>query len=254
MQSLAGLRVLVTRPAHQAASLLIRLEDAGAQVQTLPLLAIAPPRDVEAARRALLSFADADLWIFTSANAVHGAAQIEAGHWPVQLLALGQATVRALAAQGHRAIAPEGGGSEDLLLWPELVEVQNRRVLIVTGENPRSLLAEILRTRGATVDFAHCYRREPVAHSPAVFASAIEHADVVLLSSGEGLAALLDGTPAAQQMRLRQLPLLLPSQRVASQAQQAGFTGDLLVPTAVSDAATVARLEQWRHAPQNGSP
>ena len=253
MQPLAGLRVLVTRPAHQAASLLIRLEDAGASVQALPLLAITPPRDPAAAGSVLRSFADADFWIFTSANAVHGAAQIHAGDWPVQLLALGQATVRALAAHGHLAIAPEGGGSEDLLLWPELVAVQNRRVLIVTGENPRSLLGEILRMRGATVGFAHCYRREPVAHPPAVLASAIEHADVVLLSSGEGLAALRHGTPAAQQQRLLQLPLLLPSERVAAQAQQAGFTGDLLVPTAVSDAAMVARLEQWRHAPQNGS-
>ena len=254
MQPLAGLRVLVTRPAHQAASLLIRLEDAGAQVQALPLLAIAPPHNAEAAGSALRSFADADFWIFTSANAVHGAAQIHAEDWPVQLLALGQATVRALAARGHHAIAPEGGGSEDLLLWPELTEVRGRRVLIVTGENPRSLLAEALRARGATVGLAHCYRRERIAHPPAVFANAIEHADVVLLSSGEGLTALLHGVPTTQQARLLAMPLLLPSRRVAVQAQQAGFTGDLLVPAAVSDAATVARLEQWRPAPQNGSP
>ena len=87
-----------------------------------------------------------------------------------------------------------------------------------------------------------------------MFASAIERAEVVLLSSGEGLSALLHGVPATHQTHLLQLPLLLPSQRVAAQAEQAGFTGDLLVPAAVSDAATVARLEQWRPAPQNGSP
>lgn len=254
MQALAGLRVLVTRPAHQAASLLIRLEDAGAQVQALPLLEIAPAGDAKAAGSALRSFADADYWIFTSANAVNGAAQIHAGDWPVQLLALGQGTVRALAARGHHAIAPEGGGSEDLLLWPALTEVQNRRVLIVTGDNPRSLLAETLRARGAVVGLAHCYRRQRIAHPEAVFASAIEHADVLLLSSGEGLAALLHGVPATHQAQLRQLPLLLPSERVAAEARQAGFVGDLLLPTAVSDAATVARLEQWRPAPQNGSP
>jgi len=254
MRPLAGLRVLVTRPAHQAASLVLRLEDAGASVQALPLLAIAPPHNAEAAHQVLQQFADADGWIFTSANAVHGAAQIYAQNWPVQLLALGQGTVRALAAQGHYAIAPEGGGSEDLLLWPELSAVQNRRLLIVTGENPRSLLADTLRTRGAVVGLAHCYRRERIAHPASVFASAIESADVLLLSSGEGLSALLHGVPATHRLQLLAMPLLLPSHRVAMQARQAGFTGDLLVPDVVSDAATVVRLEQWRHAPQNGSP
>lgn len=254
MPPLAGLRVLVTRPAHQAANLLIRLEDAGASVQALPLLAIAPPRDAEAARQALQDFADADGWIFTSANAVHGAAQLHADHWPLQLLALGQGTVRALAAHGHYAIAPEGGGSEDLLLWPELTEVQDRRLLIVTGENPRSVLAETLRVRGAVVGLAACYRRERIAHAASTFATAIEQADVLLLSSGEGLGALLHGVPATHQAQLLAMPLLLPSQRVAMQARHTGFTGDLLVPAVVSDAATVARLEQWRHAPQNGSP
>lgn len=245
-QPLAGLRVLVTRPAHQAAGLVLALEDAGAQVNTLPLLSIAPPLDPDAARAALLAYRDAALWIFTSANAVEGAVRLQPDGWPEQLLALGQASARALALHGHRSQAPEGGSSEDLLLWPELSALHRQRVLIVTGEAGRTVLADTLRARGAEVAMAACYRRERLNHVPEKLQSAVVAADVIVLTSGEALDALLAAQPAWQQQAL-----LLPSQRVAAQARNAGFAGPILLPTAVSDAAIQTRLEQWQRDPHN---
>lgn len=245
---LAGLRVLVTRPAHQAAGLVIQLEDLGAKVATLPLLAIAPPQDVDAARFALRANADADFWLFTSANAVDGAMALHAGALPEQLFGLGQGTVRALARHGHRALAPEGGTSEDLLLWPELVALDGKRVLIVTGEGGRNVLADTLTARGARVEVARCYRRQRVLHVVAAVNAALRASDVVVLTSGEALSALLALTTSCT------LPLLLPSQRVAQAARAAGCTGPILLPAAISDAAITRRLEQWQRAPHNDCP
>ncbi len=246
---LAGLRVLVTRPVHQASGLVFKLEDAGARVQTLPLLAIAPPQNPAAAVAALGAGRDADLWIFTSANAVEGARALQPEGWPSALFALGQGTVRALAQHGHAAVAPEGGSSEDLLLWPELAQLAGKRVLLVTGEGGRSLLADTLRARGATVTLACCYRRERVAHEPRHASDLVADSDVVVLTSGEALEALLALTALPEG-----LALLLPSPRVAAAARAAGVTGPLLLPAAVSDAAIRTRLEQWQRAPHNDCP
>ncbi|MES2886031.1 MAG: uroporphyrinogen-III synthase [Pseudomonadota bacterium] len=242
---LAGLRVLVTRPAHQAGGLLLRLEDAGASVQALPLLRITAPQDVDAARTALQAGSTAHFWIFTSANAVDGAVALHAAGWPQQLFALGQGSVRALAKHGHAAIAPEGGSSEDLLLWPELAELSGKRVLIVTGEGGRAVLADTLRARGAQVGIARCYRREALPHEPGKVSALLAATDVVVLTSGEALTALLALASLTMQ------PLLLPSRRVAAAARAAGCKGPILLPAAVSDAAILSRLEQWQRAPHN---
>lgn len=249
--ALAGLRVLVTRPAHQAGPLLLKLQQAGAIAHSLPLLAIAAPQEPAAARTALQSHGDADLWIFTSANAVEGAMALHAEGWPRRLLALGQGSARALARHGHAATAPEGGRSEDLLQWPELTAVQGQRILIVTGEGGRRLLAATLTARGATVTHACCYRRERVAQAPAAVVQALADSEVLLLTSGEALEALLALAPVE---KLATMALLLPSQRVAAAARSAGFGGPILLPAAVSDAALVGRLEQWQRAPHNDCP
>lgn len=249
---LAGLRVLVTRPVHQAGGLVLKLEDRGAVVSTLPLLAITAPADPDAARAVLQAGRSADLWIFTSANAVAGAQALHGEGWPSQLLAIGQATARALAAHGHAALAPEGGSSEDLLLWPELAELSGKRVVLVTGEGGRTLLARTLADRGASVTVARCYRREVIPHAAATLEAALRTSEVVLLTSGEALQALLSQLPPTSA--LQEMPLLLPSQRVAEAAREAGCTGPILLPAAMSDAALCSRLEQWRAAPHNDCP
>ncbi len=250
-QPLAGLRVLVTRPAHQAAGLVLGLEDAGATVTSLPLIAIAPPQDAEAARTALLAYCDAGFWIFTSVNAVEAAVRLQPDGWPSTLFALGQASARALSRHGQTARAPEGGSSEELLLWPELHAIAGQRALIVTGEAGRTTLADTLTARGAEVGVARCYRRERVVQTPAVVTAALAGAAVIVLTSGEALAALLALSPG---QALQQRALLLPSLRVAQAARAAGYVGDLLVPTAVSDSAIRNRLELWARDPHNDLP
>jgi uroporphyrinogen-III synthase len=74
-QPLAGLRILVTRAAHQAGRLSAALRDLGAEPVEVPLLEIQPPLSFEPLDRALRSVAGYDWLLFTSANTVRAVAQ-----------------------------------------------------------------------------------------------------------------------------------------------------------------------------------
>lgn len=71
---LFGERVLVTRPAHQAAGMVRRLEDLGAVVYRMPMLDIREPADFAPLDRAIeeLRRREWNWLVFTSANGVHG--------------------------------------------------------------------------------------------------------------------------------------------------------------------------------------
>lgn len=248
MSSLAGLGVLVTRPAHQAQALCDLLQQAGAGVERLPLLAIEPAGDEVALATRLRQARDRDHWIFTSANAVHQAARLDAGPWPL-LAAAGAATATALGQAGHGgALVPAGlDGAAGLLADPRFAAPAGSRILIVTGDNTLPELASGLRARGAEVEVLAVYRRVPVAHAPQAVVRALTASQVAIVSSGEALAHLLALTPADARERLLSLQLALPSPRMIEKAREAGFTQTPLLPARVSDAAYVELLERWRN-------
>src|SRR3954468_19993023 len=68
--SLAGLRILVTRPAEHSAAWTRALEAAGATVVPYPTIDVVPPPSWELLDEALHRLADYDWLIFTSAAAV----------------------------------------------------------------------------------------------------------------------------------------------------------------------------------------
>ncbi|MBL8406120.1 MAG: uroporphyrinogen-III synthase, partial [Dechloromonas sp.] len=157
---LAGRTIVVTRPQAQAAPLAEAIAAAGGSPLIFPLLEIAPASDPQPLADAVNRLADYALAVFISPNAVDHAlpAILERGSWPTTLLpaAVGQGTVRALAAHGVTGcIAPtERFDSEALLELAALADerVAGRRVAIFRGDGGRELLADTLRERGATVD------------------------------------------------------------------------------------------------------
>ncbi|HSW14256.1 MAG TPA: uroporphyrinogen-III synthase [Solimonas sp.] len=242
---LSGLGVLVTRPAAQAEGLCLLLEERGARVQRLPLLAIEPARAAPPLLQRFHDHRDAAGWIFTSRNAVQQARRLDSGAWPARLYAVGAATAAALEELGQGALIPPGVYSgEGLLQHPQLQDVAGRRFLLVTGADGLDHIAAGLRARGAAVEVAEVYRRVALPHAPAQVEAALQHCAAIVLTSGEALAQLWRLTPPELQPELRRRRLAVPSARVVEQAQALGFEQPL-VPEQVSDAAFVRCLERW---------
>lgn len=228
------LRVLVTRPVPQQVPLVTAIEAAGGFALHLPLLDIRPLQDASARavlKSQLLDLDRYQLLIFVSTNAVqHGVAYIE-DLWPqfpegITLVAIGPSTGARLAELlGREVILSESGvTSEELLTLPEFTAVAGQRIGIVRGRGGRELLAATLKERGALVDYLEVYERRTVDYPAPEFQQQVSanEINVLSVSSGESLqqlAALLRDNKAEMTL----LPLLVPSQRIAQQAREAGF-------------------------------
>lgn len=246
---LNGLRVLVTRPEHQAESLCRLIEQQGGVAIRFPTLVIAEPRDWAPALAILDRLADYNLAIFTSANAVDRALPLiqERGGFPsgLEIAAIGQATARALERHGVTCgLRPEQGfTSEALLALPRLHQVNGQNLVIVRGEGGREYLANALKERGARVDRAEVYLREP----PVTDAESLMNVwargeiDVIVITSTESLRNLFDMLKVVGQNKLRDTPLVVVSARIRQIAMDYGCRYPLLAREA-SDEAILAAL------------
>jgi uroporphyrinogen-III synthase len=105
----------------------------------------------------------------------------------------------------------------------EAVEQPDPRVLILRGEGGRELLAERLRELGASVEYLELYRRNLPQYPPATLPERIkaERLNGLVVSSGQGFEHLYQLAGDAWP-QLAQLPLFVPSPRVAELARAAG--------------------------------
>lgn len=240
MKPLAGRCVLVTRPAERAGALIAMLEDAGAQVVSLPMQRIEP------LAHALPDDAANDWWIFTSPAAVQHFRHDPAQHRTPRIAAIGRATADALAAEGLPAdLVPDSDYSSEGLLASELMQpeaIAGMRVRIVTGQGGRGLLAQELARRGAQVQVTEVYRRVAERHAPERVAEALQRADSLVVTNGEALRELTDCCPEALRPRMRTLTLVAPSPRVVEMARSLGFAGDIRLPARMSDDAILEAL------------
>ena len=245
--ALQDIRVIVTRPARQAAGIAQALDALGATPIIFPAIVILPPSDRTALDAAHASLPRYDMAIFISANAVEYGVP-DPRHWPASLstFAPGPGTAAALVAAGIASptIPETTYDSEGLLALPALTAVAGRRVLIFRGEGGRTSLGDTLRARGAAVDYVDCYRRAaPQSGADGLAAALREHrADALTLTSSEGLdnlCALLD-TPSLRL--LQALPTFVPHPRIADHARGKGFPA---IATGGSDAGLIAGLLEW---------
>jgi uroporphyrinogen-III synthase len=254
---LADHGVLVTRPARQAERLTRQLEGLGARVLRFPLVRIGPPTDPDAAQARLAELARADLVVFVSANAVRFAFELLPGLAArlegVRLACLGEATAAALRACGLGVdLVPREGNTSEALLATEPLQreaIAGCEVGVVKGEGGRDLLLDALQARGARVAGIDVYRRElPTEDLPAFLDAHAGEIAVVVITSGEALEHFvrLGGLE-----RVRALPLVVPSERVAQRAAALGLTGPRAAPPRVSDAelarATVGLVQRLSH-------
>jgi uroporphyrinogen-III synthase len=244
---LAGVGVLVTRPARQAAGFAQKIAALGGTPVIFPAIAILPPADPTPLARAHAALPDYDFAVFVSANAVEYGAP-EPGRWPSHLVALapGPGTAETLAAGGigNLRVPETTFDSDGLLDLPELADLTGKRVLIFRGERGREQLGEALVARGARVDYVACYRRTKPHGGAAGLAEAFHQRriDAVTITSSEGLDNLWDLVDEATRAAWRVVPTFAPHPRIAARARELGLAA---VETAGADAGLIAGLLEW---------
>lgn len=249
---LANAGVLVTRPEHQAQSLMARVAAAGGRPLACPVLAI-EWRDDESARARLAGLTTDDWLVVVSPNAVDALVRLVRDHDldlpTLRYAAVGWGTADALAAAGFpvAAVPARGEGAAALLADPAFRDVAGRRVAICRGEGGRRILDEGLKEAGAEPVPLTLYRR--VARGPDI--GQLEGwfdrnaLDIVMLNSGGAVTALMNGLPAPLAEVLGRCPVVAPSERVLKKAARAGFSGPLLRAASAGNKAMVATAIDW---------
>ena len=221
---------------------------AGGEPVLFPVIEILDPEDVQPLF-ALIDRLDAfDLAIFVSANAVQKALDLVHARrvWPagLRVATVGRGSERELHRHGFAdVIAPrERFDSEALLDLPALQDVTGKRVVIFRGDGGRELLGDALAARGATVEYAECYRRRrPDADATPLLALLARHElDALSVTSSEGLANLYGMLGEAAWRWMRETPLFAPHERIAAAARVLGV--QTVVLTGPGDEGLVAGL------------
>jgi uroporphyrinogen-III synthase len=230
---LAGLTVVVTRPARQNDALVQQLRTLGANTAAIPLLAIEPLQVALQRQKIdtqLRELPDCQLVIFISQNAAEQCLQALAERdikWPthLQTFAIGSATTAFLAEHGIPAVSPQQMNSEGLLALLALQNVIGQRCIIFRGLGGRETLAQTLRERGAAVEYCELYRRELPAEALVQWTNWTDrlqnHPALICVNSIETLRHLQTIAPDATSRD--NLTLIVPGERVTRTATAAGF-------------------------------
>ncbi len=239
--SFAGRGVVLTRPRDVAAAFARRIESQGARAIVFPTIEI-QPLPVPPALGEIAGF---DFVVFVSPSAVRVAERMlprMSQRWPrsVKAVAIGLGTKRELDRIGiGPVIVPQAGAdSEAVLAASDLQQIAGRRVLIIRGDEGRALLGDSLAARGASVQYAECYRRvRPKADAEPLLAAwrrGEVHAVVAL--STQALANFMDMTQGA----LAAAPFFVTHERIARDARGLGVREVIVVEP--GDDAMIERL------------
>ena len=244
------MRVIVTRPAHDAQRWVMDLLAVGLEAAALPLINIGPLDDRSAMISAWQRLGDYVGVMFVSANAVDHffeSKQALAGdlygfkYSKTRAWAPGPGTGDALMRWGVQPgridmPEPQAGQFDSEALWQVVAPQVHRgeRVLIVRGGDNASVgagsagvgrdwLARRLVDRGAVVDFVLAYRRmapDFSAHESSLARAAAADGSVWLFSSSQAIANLTALLPSQRWSSAR---ALVTHPRIAQAARAAGF-------------------------------
>lgn len=220
-----GLRILNTRPMGQQHQLSQKIRDEGGVPVECPALAIEPIDNNE--WRELEDLASFDWAIFISVNAVDCALKYLPS-WPlsIRIAAIGQTTADALIKQGLQVdIVPSSANSEALLNEPLLQAVRGKKVLLIKGEDGRSLIADTLNERGALVKPLVVYRRVCPHDNAEKMVSLRQHdgVDAIIFTSEAAMHHLIHLVGIQGEAWLKSKPCYVKSHRLAEVAKKLDF-------------------------------
>lgn len=251
-QGLRGLSIMVTRPAHQAATFCAMLQNAGAQPLLCPAMRICEPADRSSLLKATEQLDDYDILMFNSPNAAERGIEFihRARRLPQRALlaAIGSKTAQAIEQYGYRVAAYPSAGfdSESFLALPEVADVRGKRVAIFRGQSGRMLLAETLRQRGAEVEFITTYERHgPDSQQAAkIRETLLRGVHAVTVTSSEMLRSLVACLDPPALEALKRSTLITGHPRISAKAQQLQLPMPLTAADP-SDESMFSALLKW---------
>lgn len=220
--TLAGVRVLVTRPKTQSEMLVKAIRARGGVAIEFPVIEVRERDAADIATDAGQLFAP-DIVIFVSVNAARFGLSLADS---ARIAAIGPATASFIEERGRDVDirSPDGYDSEHLLAAADLQQVNGKVIRIIRGNGGRELLARALRDRGATVEYLEVYSRQVPDYSADDIA-AVERQllageiDIVTVMSVESLAKLTALLPPTSHKALRETPLVTPASRVIKEVE-----------------------------------
>ncbi|PMK02805.1 uroporphyrinogen-III synthase [Vibrio sp. 10N.261.55.A7] len=239
--------VLVTRPDIQGLQLCQQLTEVGISALHHPLLSITPVDNINKLVTNLDTF---DIIIAVSQHAAtlsHIALLENQREWPTHptYIAVGQKTAQILSKQTQQIVHyPEVADSEHLLALEELLSVEHKRILILRGDGGRELIFDSLTERKAQVEYREVYRRDYISFQAQASIEKWQQSNInalIITSSGQ-LHFFLSQVDRTSKNWLFDLPLFVPSERIAAEAQQLGFNKVINTGSA-SNSALVTALQ-----------
>ena len=238
--ALQGWNVLVTRPEEQAQKLKELIVDAGGDAIAFPTIEVVP-LEFEADNKVDLT--QYDVIIFVSRNAVNyfGDRVTPSVSGSTLLVSVGKGSAESMRSHGLRVdLQPAHSiGSEGLLMMPQLLDMTDKKVLIVRGKGGRELLADTLAQRGAEVRYIEVYERALPSPSVMQCEQALM-ANSIVCTSVEGVKNL--GLLLQDSLKiLFDKPMLVMSERIRDYAASLGFE-HVVVTNTSSDSAVIDQL------------
>ena len=257
--------LLVTRPCEQAQGILSACKNsAGANIKSFPLLEILPKKCSACDLSYVENLDQYYAVIFVSGNAVRMGLQLMDERWPqwpqgVHYFCMGQQSQTAAQLFGLETHIPRDGFDSEAVLRMHLLSekslsgkclsedepatVGDKKILIVRGQQGRTLLGDTLQARGAQVHYLQCYERAAPHYSKKEIDEALGNKNIaaIQVNSAEVLHALC-GIEKQAGLNIKQITILAISDRVANLAKAAGFTQVV----SLNSAADEVLLEAWR--------
>jgi uroporphyrinogen-III synthase len=227
--SLAGLRILLTRPEGDGVDeWSAAFARAGAVPIAYPTVSILPPESWQAVDEAIVRLETYDWLIFTSQTAVvFFARRLPTGRFSsdlrVKIAAVGKSTAQLVERKGGKVgLVPEDSRQEGLAVALRALPA-GTRVLFPLAAGGRTFLAESLRAQGNVVDIVTMYRTEPkpdlslppefdvaVFASPSALRGFIQHLGAPALA--EKTIAVI-GPTTAREAEICGLPVVVAESR-----------------------------------------
>ncbi len=182
------MRVLLTRPRHDAQALATLIAALGHSTLIEPLI------DIQFTAGPELDLAHTDALVLTSANGARAAAQ-RTSNRTIPIFAVGPATATQAAQSGFQFVSQNPGhGVEGLTSYIRSILDPKRALLHLTGSAVAGDLAGALKAQGFQVRSQKIYEATPAKHLPAALSNALTagHIDAAMFFSPRTAAIFSD--------------------------------------------------------------